>query len=39
MTTLLVEILIRYDTIREISEVFTVHLGQDKNGIAEVKVK
>lgn len=38
MTTIHMEISILYDAAREISEVFTVHLGQDRNLIAEVKV-
>ncbi|XP_062590289.1 extracellular matrix protein 3-like [Saccostrea cucullata] len=37
MSTIHVEISILHDARREISEIFTVHLGQDRNGIAEVK--
>jgi hypothetical protein len=39
MTTIHVEISILYDATREISEIFTVHIGEDRNGLAEVKVK
>lgn len=38
MTTIHVEIAVLYDATREISEIFTVHIGEDRNGLAEVKV-